>query len=107
MVAAGYALSCSEGTSNGHGASTAAMAAAPSESARGSEGEWERSSASALVLHYVEQGTGARGSRASNGGARTAAWQPRRRSVEQVAGAGVGEVYVQVGPALGRFSPWD
>ena len=34
MVAAGYALSCSEGTSGGHGASTAAMAAAPSERER-------------------------------------------------------------------------
>ena len=29
----------------------------------GSEGEWERSSASALVIHYIEQGTGTRGSK--------------------------------------------
>jgi len=49
------------------------------------------------VLHYVEQGTGARGSRASNGGARTAAWRPCWRSIEQVAGAGVGEVDVGLG----------
>ena len=34
MVAAGYALSCSEGTSGGHGVSTAAVAAAPSERER-------------------------------------------------------------------------
>ena len=71
------------------------------EASEGGEGEWERSSASALVLHYAEQGTGACGSRASNGGARTAAWRPCRCSVEQVVGAGVGEVDVQVGPAMG------
>ena len=34
MVAAGYALSCSEGMSGGHGASMAAMAVAPSERER-------------------------------------------------------------------------
>ena len=33
----------------------------------------------------------------SNGGARTAAWRPRWRSVEQVAGAGVGEVDAGLG----------
>ena len=49
------------------------------------------------MLHYVEQGTGARGSRASNGGARTAAWRPRWCSVEQVAGVGVGEVDAGLG----------
>ena len=49
------------------------------------------------MLHYAEQGTGACGSRASNGGARTAAWRPRWRSVEQVVGAGVGEVDAGLG----------
>ena len=55
---------------------------------------------SALVLHYVEQGIEARGSRASHGGVRTAAWRPRWRSVEQVAGAGVGEVDAGLGQIL-------
>jgi len=52
-------------TTGGHGCSSEREGEAARESARGSEGEWERSSASALVLHYVEQGTGARGSRAA------------------------------------------
>ena len=33
------------------------------EASEGGEGEWERSSASALVIHYIEQGTGTRGSK--------------------------------------------
>ena len=73
MVAVGYALSCSEETSSGHGASTTSMAAAPSERERQRERVPEGVRASALGFgahsrrtqrHYREAGA-----RVDHGGA--------------------------------------
>ena len=76
----------------------------------GSEGEWERSSASALAIHYIEQGTGTRGSKVGAQLGHGCHARPRVAPLtqfrEQLAGDGVDMVGSRFGPSRVRIGLW-